>query len=37
MIYLYAKAPQRIRDTGKIFLDDEALETPSAAALPGDR
>jgi amino acid transporter len=26
MLYLYNRAPQRIRDTGKIFLEEEALD-----------
>jgi amino acid transporter len=26
MLYLYSKAPQRIRDTGKIFLEEETLQ-----------
>jgi amino acid transporter len=38
MIYLYQKAPERIRDTGKIFLEDEAFEEGSdPAALTEER
>ena len=28
LIYLYSKAPERVRDTAKVFIEDEAAEAP---------
>jgi hypothetical protein len=30
MLYLYSRAPERIRDTGKIFIEDDPVQSGSA-------